>query len=118
MATPMFDFAQTKLDARRVVQSIFGVEAWYSDSVDSQPRELRARCHNRKTLVGELNTDGYAEVVDSVDRIVFVPGDTPGLVLRMNGQVRFPSRNDETFVLRVRERSDGPLEEVWQVVPA
>ncbi len=115
----LFDFAQAKADARRAVQETFGVQAYYSDDSVDAPIEFRARWHNRisKAFGGLVDGDGYAEVIEGIDRIVFFPKDVDGypFTAKRGGEVTFPSIAGVTFVLDHREPSTGPLEEAWVV---
>lgn len=114
-----FSFADAKALARRTVHDTLGVPAQYYDTVDQTPRSINARWLTKQVLVGQLgNNDGYAETIESDNRVVFVPSDHPGLTLRMNGRVTFTHMPEQEFVLRVKEKSTGPLEEIWQVVQA
>jgi hypothetical protein len=119
MPASSFSFADLKAMVRRTLQDTLGVSATYVDLVDTSPQPIKARWHNKQTLVGQLNRDdGYAETIESDNRIVFVPADHPGLTLRKNGRVTFEHLPEQEFILVVREKADGPLEEVWQVVQA
>jgi hypothetical protein len=109
-----FDFAAAKLKARRVVHATLGVQAFYKADAISSPVEITARLHEAGTVYGDLLAQGYAETVEAVDRIVFVPSDSV-IVLKRSGEVTFPHRAGVAFVLALKEVVDGPLEEVWQV---
>lgn len=110
-----FDFAQAKATARRAVHTVFGVSAHYrADSVSSFT-DIRARLHEATQLYGDLLSQGYAETVEAADRIVVIPSDHQGLTFKRGGEVTFDHRPGITFVLEIKDTSDGPLEEVWQV---
>lgn len=115
-----FDFADAKVLVRRTVQKTFGVTAFYRapDSVDA-PIEMRARWHNQisKPYGGLQDGDGYAQIIEGIDRIVCIPEDVFGaqVTLARNGEFTFPSIPDTTFVLELREPATGPLEELWSV---
>jgi hypothetical protein len=114
-----FDFAQAKLQARRVVHSTFGVQAFYKDASIDVPVEIRARWHNRTSRpVGDLENGGYAEVIEGIDRIVLIPVDTKNrpVTLQRNGIVTVPTLLPGVeFNLEHKEPADGPLEEAWVV---
>lgn len=122
-----FDFAIAKETARRAVHETFAVQAFYSDDSINE-MECRVRWHNRKTISnGELNNgDGYAAIIEGIDRIIFQRLDTsiPSVIqdvleyefpIKRNGVVRFPSLQDAEFVLDYMLPMDGPLDEVWSV---
>lgn len=111
-----FDFASAKANARRVVHTTLGVSAFIKVNSLSTPQEIVARLHEASTVYGDLLDQGYAETVEAVDRIVFIPEDIPSEHRpRKLAEVTFPHRPGITFVLQIKDVADGPLEEVWQV---
>ena len=89
-----FDFAATKALTRRVVQSTFGVEAFYTDASINAPIRIRARLHNRISRpFGDLDGAGYSEVIEGIDRIVLIPEGEYGfpVELKRKGIVTIPS---------------------------
>lgn len=117
MAAPIpFDWAAVKTQLRRTVHDTFRVAALYyeNDSVVA-PQAIMARWHNKIDRFGDIENQGYAEYVQGIDRIVFIPSDYPDVVLRKDARVVFPGYN-VAFFLSVKETNSGPLEEIWQVV--
>ena len=110
-----FDFADLKAKTRRVVHDTLGVSAFYQDDSMSAPKEIRARWHNKVNQFGDLMDQGYAEVVQGVDRVVVFPADYPTINFVRGGMVTFPKYN-RTFRLELLEPSDGPEQAVWQAV--
>lgn len=110
-----FDFAALKAKTRRVVHDTLGVEAFYQDDSMSAPRPIRARWHNKVDRFGDLMDQGYAEVVQGVDRIVLFPRDYPTINFVRGGVVTFPAYQ-RSFRLEVLEPKDGPDQAVWQAV--
>lgn len=123
-----FDFASAKSLARRVVHKTLAVRAFYQDSSLSVPIEIRARWHNQIARFGDDDRQGYAEIIERIDRIVFIPeiwvtdpetqiSTNTGVAfeLRKNGEATFPDYGGITFTLAFREPNDGPLRQVWQV---
>lgn len=120
-----FDFASAKVTARRAVQAAFGVQAFYSDASITVPVEIRARWHNRisKPFGGLQDGDGYAEIIEGIDRIVLIPEEyEDGLptgrivTLKAKGIATFPKMLPGVqFTLDYREPHTGPLEEAWVV---
>lgn len=109
-----FDFAAAKSTARRAVHSTLGVQAFYLDDTMSEPVEIKARWHNKIDRFGDPLEQGYAEIVQGIDRIGFVPEDYPALTFKRGGIVRFPGYGDKEFMLEVLEPADGPLTRWWQ----
>lgn len=114
-----FDFAAAKSLVRRAVNTTFGVQAFYTDASVDVPVEIRARWHNRLSRpFGDLNGDGYAEVIEGIDRIVLIPETVNGMpvVLQRAGVVTFPTvLPGVEFILEHKEPATGPLEEAWAV---
>lgn len=110
-----FDFAALKQTARRAIHVTFGVPAFIKVSYLSPVQEVRARLHEASTLYGDLLDQGYAQTVEAVDRIVFIPEDiAPEHRPRKLAEVTFPHRPGITFILQTKDVPDGPLEEVWE----
>lgn len=112
-----FDFALLKAKTRRVVHDTLAVEAFYQDDSMSAPQTIHARWHNKVDRFGDLMDQGYAEVVQGVDRVVLFPSDYPTLNFVRGGVVTFPSYR-RSFRLEVLEPADGPEVAVWQAVTA
>lgn len=114
-----FDFAQAKASARRVVHATFGVQAFYQDASMNSPIETRARWHSRISKpYGDLNDGtGYSEVIEGIDRIVFIAEDINGFPFEVtrNGRFTFPSIPGVTFTLEYRDPTMGPPAQAWTV---
>lgn len=114
-----FDYASAKANLRRTVHSTFGVEAFYKDGSLSVPTPVTARYHHKKMdRVGDIVEAGYADIVESIERIVLVPSDTPALTFQRNGRVTFTNMPGVEFILSLREPNINSTDAVWQVVRA
>lgn len=114
-----FDFASAKANLRQTVHSTFGVEAFYKDASLSVPVPVVARYNHKKMdRVGDIVETGYADVVESIERIVLVPGDSPALDFKRNGRVTLSNMPGVEFVLTLRDPNTNSTDEVWQVVRA
>lgn len=109
-----FDFAAAKTQARRAVHKTLAVPAVYVDDSMNGPMDIRARWHSRINRFGDLDRQGYAEIIENIDRIIFVPSDHAGFMPKRGGRVTF-AQYGATFELDTREPKDGPLEVVWLV---
>lgn len=110
-----FDFASAKAKVRRIVHATFGVPALIKVNAISVPLGIRARLHEATTVYGDLLDQGYANTVEAVDRIVFMPSEaTPPFIPARLSEVTFPHRPGIKFILETKDVSDGPLEETWQ----
>jgi len=110
-----FDFADLKSLSRRVVHTTLGVSAFYQDDSMSAPEPIRARWHNKINRFGDLQEQGYAELVEGIDRIILFPQDNPTVNYSVGGVVTFPKWGI-SFRLQSLEPSDGPDQAVWQVI--
>ena len=118
-----FNFASHKAAIRRTLQDTFGVEAFYTDASISIPVEFRCRWHSKdsKPFGGLYDGDGYGQVIEGVDRIVFIPVDVDGadFVPLKHGTVTLPTvLPGVTLNLELREPTNGVLEQSWQVTRA
>jgi hypothetical protein len=112
-----FDFAAAKSALRRVVHDTLGVDALYQDDSMSDPVAITARWHNKIDRFGDPESQGYAEIVQGIDRIGLIPEYYPDITFRRGGTVTFPAYGN-AFVLQVLEPADGPHTRWWQAVPA
>lgn len=111
-----FNFADLKIETRRVVHDTLGVPAFYQDDSMSAAKSITARWFNKTAKYGDLVETGYAEVVEGVDRVVLFPCDYPTVRFQRLGVVTFPQYG-RSFRLDILEPSDGPGgQAVWQVV--
>lgn len=110
-----FDFTDLKRESRRAVHDTLGVPALYQDGSMSAPAKIVARWFNKTAKYGDLVEQGYAEVVEGVDRIVLFPCDYPAINFQRGGIITFPALG-LSFKLDVIEPRDGPDQVVWQVV--
>lgn len=114
-----FDFAAAKLQARRAVHTVFGVQAFYSDASINPPIETRARWHSRVSKpFGDLyDGAGYAEVIEGIDRIVLIPERLDGtpFVPVHGGKFTFTNIPGVTFILDTRDPNMGLPTVAWSV---
>lgn len=108
-----FDFASAKALARRTVHDTLAVPAFYQDDTISVPESIRARRHTQVIQQGALE-DGYAQILDGIDRIALIPEDNPEIEFRAGGIVEFV--DGERYKLVTLEPADGPLRRLWRVV--
>lgn len=112
MAT--FNFAALKAETRRVVHDILGVDATYQDNTMNAPVSIKARLKAKNDLIGDLGDQGYAQVLEAVDRIVLIPSDYPTVTFRQGGEVVFTDYGI-TVILEAMEPKTGPLTDTWRV---
>lgn len=122
-----FDWAKLKASTRRLVHDVFKVNALYQDAFMSEPIAVTVRWHNKIGVVGQETNDGYAEVIEGVDRLVFNRDELMSLARFMDnrkplvpvkgGKVKLtdPLFNGAILVLDTKEPTTGPVDEVWNV---
>lgn len=127
-----FNFAKAKASLRRTVHKTFGVQAFYTDSTVTVPVEMSARWHNKIDRFGDLDNQGYAELIQGIDRVIFDVVEARTVGVRRGGEVRFPELGSglgahlggalggegsgpPAFILNIREDDSGPHDEVWSV---
>lgn len=116
-----FSFAKAKSLVRRTVHKTFGVPAFYKDSSLSTPVEISARWHNKIERMGDLDNQGYAEIIQGIDRVLFDATEARTVGVKRLGEVSFPelaatpTSAIPTFILNTRETETGPDREIWLV---
>lgn len=114
-----FDFAAIKAEVRSIVHETMAIPAVYTDGQCGDSASLRVRFHSKINRFGDLTEQGWAEIVEGVNRLIFDKRelDEQGVVLRSGGQVTLQARGFENIVLvlHVREPEEGPINVVWQV---
>jgi hypothetical protein len=103
---------ETRAAARDVVHSTFGVEATYFAPGSATPVPVHVRHHTGTVQQGDLDREGYGEVIEDVNRIVL---DTTEVTPAYKGKVVFV--NGDVQYLEVMERQDGTSRyQVWNVL--
>ena len=116
-----FSFAKAKSLVRRTVHKTFGVPAFYKDSSLSEPVAISARWHNKIERMGDLDNQGYAEIIQGIDRVLFDATEARTVGVKRLGEVSFPelvatpTSAIPTFILNTRETETGPDREIWLV---
>jgi hypothetical protein len=116
------DWNVIKGTARRVVHDVFAVAAIYEPQ--DQPATsygVRVRWHVRgNRLMGDLQGQGFAEVIAAVDRIVLNLEQlaTIPLTPKRGDKISIPELNNEKFMLDVVSPGDGPVTQTWEVIRA
>lgn len=122
-----FDFAEFKRSGRRAVHEIFRVEATYGDVVVNPARLCRVRLHNKLGLFQDLNSEGFAQTLEGIDRVVFSADElmTPevvglvtygGFMPDTDGVITFVAYGGIQFRLDTLAPPDGPINVTWNVV--
>lgn len=66
------NFAAIKAKARRDVHASLSVSALYQDYTLDAPVPLSVRWHNKIARFGDVLDAGYAEMIEGVERIIFM----------------------------------------------
>jgi hypothetical protein len=114
------EWTMLKGTARRIVHDVFAITAIYLSSVPgSVGKAIRVRWHPQGSrLGGDLQGRGYAEVLLTVDRMIFNMEQLAevGIILKRGDRITLPDYNDLTFLLDVRDEKDGPVTNTWEVM--
>lgn len=113
----VFDFAVLKQLCRQQLHDTLAVAASYSHPSLISPVDVGVRWSDGIKQFGDLQAgDGYAEITEGIQRLVFDRGElaAKGLVLARGGIVQIP-QYQITITLELRQPYDGPVNEVWQV---
>lgn len=109
-------FAEAKARMRRVVHDTMRVDATYQDATMLAPVGLRVRFHTRRVSAFGGMGDGYAEVVENADRIVFDKDELASLgICPVKGAIVSLTTDAICVRLATRDEDTGPVEEIWAV---
>lgn len=109
-------FAQAKARMRRIVHDTMRIAATYQDACMLQPVGLRVRFHTKRIMpFGDMG-DGYAEVIENNDRVVFDLEELATLgVTPMKGAIVVLTDDNIVCRLTTKDEKTGPIEEIWAV---
>ncbi len=108
-------WAEAKRQARRTVHAQFAVSALYSDP-ETTDAPVTCRYHSKLVTHGELGSEGFAEVLENVTRLVFNETELATLALTLHaGAVVVLTDYDLAFTLAEFVPKDGPEDIVWNV---
>lgn len=101
---------------RKVVHEALSVSALYSDSVVTNI-PITVRWHSKISVHGDLENQGYAQILEGVDRLLFYDAELAAatLELQRGGQIVIAAYQNATFELDVRQPTDGPVNVIWSV---
>lgn len=108
------DWQAVKAQTRRIVHETFGGDATYFDNVQPEVA-ITARWHNKIEIGGDLESSGYAQTIEGIERVIFDVEElrTKGITLRNNGIVRMA--DGTVLILSSQEPMVGPVEQIWKV---
>jgi len=103
---------EIRQDARLAVHSEFGRPASYlSLTVGAVPVPCTVRYHTRTVRQGDLDREGYAQVVEDINRVIFLRSEVVG---ERGGVVTIKGRD---YSLDFLEPSEDALFAAWNVIP-
>lgn len=114
----MANLAEIKARARKAVHTAFSVPAEHRSYGETTPNTLNVRWHNKLVLQGNGTSDGYAETIEGIDRLVFDIEElaAKGLTLERGDTVTMgPLYQGVVLVLEEKEPMTGPVEQKWWV---
>lgn len=110
-----FNWQELKGRTRRIVHNTFSGASTYQDDVFVTPIGLMVRWHNKIQLVGDLESGGYAESIEGIERVIFDREELAEkqVVLQYAGLVIM--QDGTRLRLQTQEPIVGPIEVIWQV---
>lgn len=118
-------FLDLKARTRRLVQQTFAVPCVLQTGAGSFT--VTARHHNKMALGGDIAGEGYASIIEGINRVIFnreelsALDDGIGVTPARGDRVIFFDYNgtglDVTVELDARDPFDGPIDEKWTVAP-
>lgn len=115
-------FAEIKAKARRDVHASLSIAATYQSYSLDTIADLSIRWHNKQALVGDMDSGGYATMIEGIERIIFMRSELTAKNIELNEgdsiTVTAEGFEDAKLLLKAREPIVGPEEVIWQVVRA
>lgn len=116
-------FLDLKTNARRSVHTAFAVPCVLTNGDGSRP--TTARLHTRISMGGDIASEGYAGIIEGINRVVF----SRELLAALDGGLGVvPARGDKVVFtnyiapgvdlaldLDARDTYEGPIDERWSV---
>lgn len=116
----MRNFAAIKAKARRDIHDAMSVAAEHVSASSNTRTPLSVRWHNKLVLLGDSQDSGYSNVIEGIERIIFLRSELSGagVNLQQGDAVVITAEGFENaeLILTVKEPVVGPTEEAWQVV--
>lgn len=117
-----FDFAAALGKVRRIVHDTFAMDAVYIDSTLAGPVPLRVRWHYKQVVSGDLEGEGYASVIDLIEKAIFDKAELTarGVTVERGARIKFIAEGfSATLIVDTKDESDsGPVDEAWRVSKA
>ena len=114
-----FDFAAAKARTRRIVHDTLAIAAEYDDADLVVPVPLRVRWHYKQTVVGDLETQGFPQSIDTINKVIFDRAEltVKGVTISRGGRLKITADGFGNAVLAIdtQDAMAGPTEEIWYV---
>jgi hypothetical protein len=110
-------YREAKAAMRQSVHDAMAVAATYLDATMTEAAEITVRWHERGQVIGDLGSQGYAQIIENYNVLVFdrVALSDAGVVLRRGGIVTL-TEEGLAFQLDTARQIDGPVEVLWNVL--
>jgi len=110
-----FDWQSIKGRTRRIVHTTFSGDSTYQDDYLVAPVGLRVRWHNKIQLVGDLESGGFAESIEGIERIIFDRDELAEKAISLHHSGLVVMADGTRLRLHTQEPIVGPVEVIWQV---
>jgi hypothetical protein len=114
----MATLAEIKARARKAVHAAFSVSASHRAYGSDVVTAVQVRWHNKLVLQGNGTSDGYASVIEGIDRMVFDLDELAGkgIALDRGDTITMGQEyHNAVLVLEEMEPMTGPVEQKWWV---
>lgn len=115
-----YDHAAMKARTRRAVHSTFAIDMLYVHRSLAAPTPLRVRYHTKQDVLGDLQNEGYPMSIDGIERVIFDIEELTlnGVVIERGAKLNIVDKSwpAGTLIIETKEKSEGPVEEIWRVV--
>lgn len=115
-------FALIKAKARRDVHASLSIAARYESYSQDVVEDIAVRWHNKIALMGDLDSGGYANIIEGIERVIFMRSEltAKGITIEEGDSlvITAPGFENARLILKEREPIVGPEEVIWQVARA
>ena len=111
--------AEIKANARRALHGALSVPATWTSALTGETKAVTVRWHNKQALRGELSSDGYAQMLETQDRLVFNMEELATLQITLSRGDKIlmpPIYENAELQIEEMEEITGPIEQIWQSV--
>jgi hypothetical protein len=111
-------WADIKASMKRDVHTTFKLSAVYRAAGSETDVAIAARLHTSQAIIGDLDREGFAQVVQDINRVVFDMAELDTLGITLNRLDRVTFADGRAYDLDVMLETGNLDFQTWQVTPA